>query len=269
MSDNNLEALKKSILEDGIIDSDEVTKLQEVLYADGIIDKDEADFLFELNDAVSGKDNAPEWAGLFAGALADYVLHDDDSPWVIDDEETDYLINKIQGDGVVDEVELGLLLHLVNTAGKTTEKFQQFVLDSYKAFILEDGVIDAKEVEAIRTVIYGSGGVGGADVDRIEADWLFDLNDAVTGKDNHFSWKDLMVEAITKHVLQDSDTPGEWDDEEIKWLKTRMEGDGVIDDVEEAILENIQRVMMEGPLAEMGLSKLDDYLGDLTKASDE
>ena len=53
--------LKKSLLEDGVIDAAEVATLKKELYADGIIDKDEAEFLFELNDAVSGHENAPEW----------------------------------------------------------------------------------------------------------------------------------------------------------------------------------------------------------------
>ena len=58
----NLEQLKKELLADGIIDSEEVKTIKAVIYEDGKIDKDEADFLFELNDAVSGKENAPEWA---------------------------------------------------------------------------------------------------------------------------------------------------------------------------------------------------------------
>ena len=54
----SLEELKKELLADGIIDVDEVKELEEVLYEDGVIDKDEADFLFELNNAVSGNENA-------------------------------------------------------------------------------------------------------------------------------------------------------------------------------------------------------------------
>lgn len=56
--------LKKELLADGIIDADEVKELEAVLCEDGVIDKDEADFLFELNNAVSGKANAPEWEAL-------------------------------------------------------------------------------------------------------------------------------------------------------------------------------------------------------------
>ena len=61
----NLEQLKKELLADGIIDSEEVKTIKAVIYEDGKIDKDEADFLFELNDAVSGKENAPEWKADF------------------------------------------------------------------------------------------------------------------------------------------------------------------------------------------------------------
>jgi len=79
-----LEELKKNLLADGVIDAAEVAQLKEVLYADGIIDKEEADFLFELNDAVSGKENAPEWKEFFTQAICDFLLKDEVSPGVID-----------------------------------------------------------------------------------------------------------------------------------------------------------------------------------------
>lgn len=56
-----LNELKKELLADGVIDAAEVVELKEVLYADGVIDKSEAEFLFELNDAVSGKNNHESW----------------------------------------------------------------------------------------------------------------------------------------------------------------------------------------------------------------
>ena len=60
-----LDELKKELLADGIIDADEVKELEEVLYTDGVIDSNEANFLFELNDAVTGKDNDPSWEDFF------------------------------------------------------------------------------------------------------------------------------------------------------------------------------------------------------------
>ena len=104
-----LEELKKELLADGIIDADEVKELDAVLFEDGVIDKEEADFLFELNNAVSGKENAPEWKDFFVKAITSFVLDDDQSNGEVDDDEAKYLYDQIKGDGRVDEIERALL----------------------------------------------------------------------------------------------------------------------------------------------------------------
>lgn len=107
-----LEELKKDLLADGIIDADEVKELEEVLYEDGVIDKEEADFLFELNNAVSGKKNAPEWKDFFVKAISSFVLDDETSPGEIDDDEAKYLYDQIKGDGQIDDIEKALLVNI-------------------------------------------------------------------------------------------------------------------------------------------------------------
>lgn len=109
---NKLETLKQEILADGKIDAAEVEKLRKVLYADGIIDKEEADFLFELNDAVSGKENTPDWNVLFVSAISDYLLKDETSPGIIDEAEVVWLKERIGADGKVDGIEKELLANL-------------------------------------------------------------------------------------------------------------------------------------------------------------
>ena len=104
-----LKELKKELLADGIIDAAEVKELEDVLYEDGVIDKDEADFLFELNNAVSGKPNAPEWKTFFVKAISSFVLEDETSPGEIDDEEAKYLYDQIKGDGQIDDIEKALI----------------------------------------------------------------------------------------------------------------------------------------------------------------
>ena len=104
-----LKELKKELLADGIIDAAEVKELEDVLYEDGVIDKDEADFLFELNNAVSGKPNAPEWKTFFVKAISSFVLEDETSPGKIDDDEAKYLYDQIKGDGQIDDIEKALL----------------------------------------------------------------------------------------------------------------------------------------------------------------
>ena len=104
-----LDELKKELLADGIINAAEVKKLEEVLYEDGVIDKDEADFLFELNNAVSGKANAPEWKDFFVKAITSFVLDDEQSKGEVDEDEAKYLYDQIKGDGQIDDIEKALL----------------------------------------------------------------------------------------------------------------------------------------------------------------
>jgi len=243
MSDHmtcSLDELKTQLLEDGVIDADEVTKLRERLYADGIIDSDEADFLFELNDAVSGKENAAEWTDFFVEAISDYVLKDDESPGVVDDSEAAALIAKIKSDGVVDDTEMALLVNLMSAATSCSESLCDFTVAAAKTRILQDGIIDADEVTMLSTIIFGAGGAGGEGVSRTEADFLFELNDAVSGKENAAEWTDFFVKAIASHVLEDEQSPGEIDDAEADWLIAKIEGDGEYDAVEMALLQKIK-----------------------------
>ena len=123
----SLEELKKEILADGIIDASEVNEIQTVIYADGKIDQEEADFLFDLNDAVSGKENHSSWKDLFVKAISSFVLDDDDSNGEIDEDEAKYLVDQIQGDGQIDSVELALLKHLKSTLGVLPQSLEKLI----------------------------------------------------------------------------------------------------------------------------------------------
>ncbi len=113
---SKLNDLKKSILADGVIDEQEVTQLREVLYADGVIDKEEADFMFQLNDAVSGKKNHSSWETLFIEAITSFLLDDKTSPGIVDEDEAKWLLEKIKGDGKLDDIEVLLLKNLKSKA---------------------------------------------------------------------------------------------------------------------------------------------------------
>jgi len=120
---NKFDELKKSILDDGVIDENEVKQLREVLYEDGIIDKEEAEFLFDLNDAVTGNANHPSWGHFFVEAITDFLLKDEVSPGEIDEDEEQWLLEKIESDGKVDELELALLENLKSNAKSFPESF--------------------------------------------------------------------------------------------------------------------------------------------------
>ena len=61
----NLDTLKKSILEDGKIDANEVAQIREFIFKDGEIDQHEADLLFDLNTECSDAENDSSWQPLF------------------------------------------------------------------------------------------------------------------------------------------------------------------------------------------------------------
>jgi len=98
-----LKALKIKILEDGIIEESEVKEIETHLLADGKIDKLEADFLFELKD--NAKSMNPRFAVLFSDCIADFLLGDDTSPGVIDENEVKWFLEKVGEDGKVDDIE--------------------------------------------------------------------------------------------------------------------------------------------------------------------
>lgn len=120
-----LEELKKSVLEDGVIDKVEVQEIRNVIYADGKIEKEEAEFLFALNDAVSGNNNDSSWNELMVEAITSFVLDDDETPGVVDETEAEWLIQKITADGNIDGVERAILENIKKKAKQIPEQLKK------------------------------------------------------------------------------------------------------------------------------------------------
>ena len=108
-------------------------------------------------------------------------------------------------------------------------------LNKLVADIIADGKVDAQEVETLRKELYADG-----KIDREEANALFKINNAVTKNQNDPAWKPFFVDAITMHILGDVNSPGAVDEEEAKWLVAAVEGDGVLDETEKALLINLK-----------------------------
>ena len=277
-----LEGLKRELLADGKIDAEEVNRLREVLYADGKIDQEEADFLFELNDAVSGKQNDSSWKAFFVEAITDYLLNDEKSPGIIDEEEGKWLEEKINNDGKLDTVERALVASLRRKSKSMPQSLNAILsqvasrfnlekdevpateataaakalaetkaeanksaiqkeddetdLVQLKKEVLADGKIDMGEVELLRKTLYADG-----IIDEEEANFLFELNDAVSGKKNDPAWNQFFVQAISDYLLKDEKSPGVIDEEEGKWLVEKIGADGQVDGVEKQLLANLKK----------------------------
>ncbi len=113
MSNITLAALLTAVVADNIVDLDEVATIREAVYADDVVDTDEVEFLFKVNDAVTGNDNAPEWTDLFVEAVTDNIMADG----TIDDDEVNFLVRLIGEDGQVDGAEKLLLENLKTKNG--------------------------------------------------------------------------------------------------------------------------------------------------------
>lgn len=108
-------------------------------------------------------------------------------------------------------------------------------LDQLKSELLADGVIDAAEVLELESVLFADG-----KIDTKEAELLFELNNAVSGKANHSSWEVLFIKAISSYLLEDENSAGEIDTEEATWLYNKLKSDGQIDSVEKNLLLHLK-----------------------------
>lgn len=119
----SLDAFARRVLDDGVIDADEVAEIRARLYADDVIDEDEANFLFALND---GKTSAgPAWQELFVEALTDFLLSED--PNTLSAARSDWLADRIEGDGEVDELERSLLMRLSDEGVTLSERLARLL----------------------------------------------------------------------------------------------------------------------------------------------
>lgn len=123
-------------------------------------------------------------------------------------------------------------------------------LKKLKKSILADGMIDEQEVKQLREVLYADG-----IIDKEEAEFLFELNNAVSGKENHSSWATLFIDAISSYVLDDEISPNEVDENEAKWLIEMIQGDGKLDEIEIALLNNLMAKAKKIPQSVIDLLK--------------
>jgi hypothetical protein len=106
----------------GVIDAADVEVIRKLVYGLGsqsgmAISAVEAAFLFELEHATAGAQNAPAWRDLFVKAIAMHLLFAGSSPDRIDEPEARWLIEQIRPDKPNLDNERALLAYLKQEAG--------------------------------------------------------------------------------------------------------------------------------------------------------
>jgi hypothetical protein len=67
--------------------------------------------------------------------------------------------------------------------------------------MLSPGLIGEAEVDLLRRTLYAGSSEGGIGISRAEAEAVFNLNDATSGRDNHASWQTLFVYVIANYLM--------------------------------------------------------------------
>ena len=188
----------------------QLLELRRAFGADMEIDGREADVLFELNALT----NKPEgWADYFTLVLTTYLVHQGQPHGYINDAMAAWLIARIDHDGVVEtETELRLLMNVLKVAEQPGDRLEAYAIKQVTEAVttgkgrvgqdmLTPGVIGKAEVELLRRVFYSVGGDGGMAITRMEAEQIFALNDATSGRDNDPEWQRFFVGAIANHLM--------------------------------------------------------------------
>ena len=215
---------------------EQLLELRRAFGKDMAIDGREADAVFEL-DKLAVK---PEgWADYFTLILTTYLVHQGRPEGYINDAMAAWLIARIDHDGVVEtETELRLLMNVLKVAEQPGERLEAYALKQVQEAVisgrgrvgqdtLKPGVIGRAEVELLRRVFYSVGGDGGMGITRMEAEYIFALNDATKGRDNDPDWKRFFVGAIANHLMMIA-APAKLDLSEVKRREAWLEGnDGI------------------------------------------
>lgn len=109
----------------------EVLKLREEIFADGKVTKEEVELLWSKKDEL--EETSVEFDSLFAEAVMAWLLDDG----IIDEEEAQYIINKITEDDTIDNAELELLYSL-NDVYQSGLSLPKCLLEAFPDFFTED-----------------------------------------------------------------------------------------------------------------------------------
>lgn len=230
-----LSDLAQRISDSGKITAEDVLALRREVFADGVTDATEADIVFTLEDACREKDES--WSQFYVDALTDYFVWHAVPRGYVSETQARELIHRIARNNRIESTtELELVVNIIHWAEACPAELAEFVLFAVRESVLDPDeaaygqgrrpkLVDAVDVELIKRAIYAPATDGGISVTRLEAEVIFDLNDATTDAENDPEWTALFVHAIANHLMYPRapyvPPPAEDVSRREKWLKER------------------------------------------------
>ena len=109
-------------------------------------------------------------------------------------------------------------------------------LEEIRKSIAASGSITSSDIAALRGIVYTEGRV-----QKEEAEFLFELRKELDDFGNLKDWDNFFIQAICDFILDDGNSPEAIDDFEAKWLIEHIGEDGIIDDVEQKLLQKLRK----------------------------
>jgi len=173
--------------------ADDVLLMRRAFYTPSLIATEDVESLTELDRAAV--ERCPEWGDFFAGAVVDYVVHQEEPADYVDGAKSTWVMGVFGGELTCDGA-LEALVRIVEAAVNVPAELASFILGKVKAAIAAEGRIEAANVALLKRLVFAGGGPGNVGVTRDEADALFDINDACRGGHNDEAWPDFFAGAV-------------------------------------------------------------------------
>ena len=104
-------------------------------------------------------------------------------------------------------------------------------LEKIKQNIFANGSITSRDISDLRKIVYQDG-----QVNRVEADFLFDLRKGILNFGNLREWDNFFIQAICDYLLNGKSSHNTIEDEDVSWLINKIGEDKCIDKVEQELL---------------------------------
>ncbi len=199
----------------GEITKADVLKLRRSFYADAQISSDEAMQLIAINRVCGKADSA--WLECFVEMLTEHVVNQVVPEGYVTKENADWLVAQISADGTVStRAEFELLVNVLDKSRWSPQSLVELALGQVRQAVIHGNgplasqalqsppAVSEAHVEVLRRIIYAFGGDSNVTITQLEADVLFEINDATLDGDNTDSWRDLFVKAIANCALSTS-----------------------------------------------------------------
>ncbi len=196
----------------GGISAGQALEIRQTIYSHDALTPADMDLVFRTQRSSKGPDSA-EWTALFAEAVTDYVVHQNDPPDYIPQAKADWLAAKLTGTGgIATAAEFAVLIDVMKSALDVSPSLSAFALGEIENAIVsgrrsaiggEDhaaGTVTQADVEALRSVLYAAktGSVG--HVTREEAEALFDIAHATASGTCDPAFDELFARAVGNYL---------------------------------------------------------------------